>query len=190
MPGVSAVVPAAGLSSRMEGPNKLLLPWEGGTVVGAVASCLLSCGLDVVVVTGRDAELVAEAVSPARTVFNPDFAEGLGRSISVGVGACAEAEGWMIALGDMPGLDLGVVKLLLSRFASAGSDAIVAPVYSAEPERHGHPVIFGAAYRDELLALSDDSGARPIVARHLDLLVSVVVEGSLGDIDTPGDHAG
>ena len=67
MAGVSAVVPAAGLSSRMEGRNKLLLPWEGGTVVGAVVSGLLSCALDVVVVTGRDAELVAEAVSPART---------------------------------------------------------------------------------------------------------------------------
>ena len=189
MAGVSAVVPAAGLSSRMEGPNKLLLPWEGGTVVGAVASCLLSCGLDVVVVTGRDAEAVREAVAPARTVFNPDFAEGLGRSISAGVGACPKADGWMIALGDMPGLNLSVVKLLLSRFASAGSDAIVAPVYSAEPERHGQPVLFGVAYRDELLALSDDIGARTVVARHLDLLVSVVAKGSLGDIDVPGDVA-
>ena len=173
----------------MEGPNKLLLPWEGGTVVGAVASCLLSCGLDVVVVTGRDREQVAEAVSPARTVFNPDFAAGLGGSISVGVGACAAADGWMIALGDMPGLDFSVVKLLLLRFATEGSEAIVAPVYSAEPERHGHPVLFGAAYLDELLALNDDSGARSIVARHLDRLVSVVVEGSLGDIDLPEDHA-
>ena len=171
----------------MGGPNKLLLPWHGETVLRAVVDTLLFCELEVVVVTGRDADEVAEEVPPARTVFNPDFAEGLGRSIAVGVEVCRPGIPILIALGDMPRLDPEVVLSIVARWQQEPDDAIIAPVYSAEPDRHGHPVLFGPPYRDALLALSGDEGARSIVKANHERLVTIAVEGSLTGIEVPAD---
>ena len=171
----------------MGGPNKLLLPWHGGTVLRAVVDTLLFCELEVVVVTGRDADEVAEEVPPARTVFNPEFVEGLGRSISVGVEACRPGIPILLALGDMPALDPAVVLSIVARWQQESEDAIIAPVYSEEPDRHGHPVLFGPSYRDALLGLEGDEGARSIVKANLERLVTIAVDGSLHGIEVPAD---
>ena len=180
---VSVVVPAAGLSRRFGGPNKLLQPWGKGTVVGAVVGALLSCGLPVIVVTGRDADLVAEAVTPAKAVYNERFAEGLGTSIACGVDACPDCDGFLVALGDMPELRPDVVQALLSSFNDAA--AILAPVYEAEPDRPGHPVLFGSAYREELSCLEGDEGARSVMVANKDRIKLIPVIGGLDDIDEP-----
>lgn len=153
----------------------------------AVVDTLLFCELEVVVVTGRDADDVAEEAPPARTVFNPEFAEGLGRSIAVGVEASRPGIPVLIALGDMPALDPGVVLAIVARWQQEADDAIIAPVYSEEPDRHGHPVLFGPPYREALLALSGDEGARSIVKANRDCLVTIDVEGSLTGIEVPAD---
>jgi molybdenum cofactor cytidylyltransferase len=184
---VSAIVPAAGLSRRMGGPNKLLLPWNDTTMVGAVVRTLLACGLDVVVVTGRDAEVVGEAARGARTVFNTRFTEGLGSSISAGVAACPKAEGFLITLGDMPSLDATAVQAVVEQFEEAPPDAIIAAVYEDDPARLGHPVLFGASYREALLKLSGDVGARAILKCAIDKVIRVPMRGHLDDLDTAAD---
>ncbi len=171
----------------MGGPNKLLLPWGKSTVIGTVVGTLLDCGLDVVVVTGRDAELVAETAVPARAVFNARFEDGIGTSIAAGVTACSASDGYLVALGDTPGLRTDVVRAVLERFEFAGDRAIVAPFYAEEPGRPGHPVLFGKAFRGELRQLAGDVGARAILEAHRDSLIELRVEGSLRGIDAPGD---
>lgn len=178
---IVAIVPAAGLSSRMGGPNKLLMPWGDGTVVGSVVAALIKSGLEVVVVTGRDASHVAEAVD-CPTVFNPAFAEGLGGSIAAGAGAAPSADGYLIALGDMPEVSPRVIRALMEAFAS--KDDILAPVYESG---QGHPVLFGAAYFEELCALKGDVGARSILAAHRDRLRLIPVDGELQDLDQLAD---
>ena len=185
MPSISAIVPAAGLASRFGGPNKLLQPYKGSTVVGTVVATLLDCGLDVVVVTGRDSAEVSDAVAPARSVFNPRFEEGLGSSIAFGVPLCLPSDGYLIALGDMPGIRPDVVRSLVASLDSPA--AIVAPVYEEEPERPGHPVLFGSAYADRLGRVSGDQGAREILREFKANVVFVSVAGSLIDIDEPVD---
>ncbi len=180
MPAVSAIVPAAGLSTRMGGPNKMLLPYGESTIVGTVVRTLLACDLDVVVVTGRDAALVSEAAEPARAVFNERYREGLGTSIACGVAACPPDHGYLIALGDMPELSTDVVRLLA---AQAEPDAILAPVYAQEPDRPGHPVLFGSIYRESLLGLTGDEGARAVLRANRGKLRLIPVAGALVDID-------
>lgn len=182
---VSAVVPAAGLSRRMGGPNKLLLPWEGGTIVGCVVRTLLQCVDQVVVVTGRDADEVAAATPGAEHVFNARFEEGLGTSLATGAAACRTGNAFLIALGDMPSLTAETMDLLLAAYEEDGD--IVAPVYGSEPDRTGHPVLFGPAYRGELEALRGDQGARPVITAHPAKLLKVAVRGFLLDIDGPAD---
>ncbi|MBN9504187.1 MAG: hypothetical protein BGO01_09165 [Armatimonadetes bacterium 55-13] len=179
---ITAVVPAAGLARRLGGPNKMLLSFEDSTVIGAVVRTLVACGLPVVVVTGRDAERVAEAARPAACVFNARFAEGLGTSLAAGVAAAPENDSVLIALGDMPGLSPEVVRQLCA--THEGPEAITAAVYSADHDRLAHPIVFGARYRDELLALDGDEGAKRVIERHRDRLKTVWFEGELRDWDS------
>lgn len=180
---VKAIVPAAGLSSRFGGPNKMLADWNGRSVVRNVVDTLVDCDIEVLVVTGRDAELVEQEVRPARCVFNAEFASGLGSSLAAGVSATGPCNGFLIALGDMPNLRAEAVRSLIDRFESAPEGAIVAPVYSTEPDRLGHPIVFCASYRATLEALSGDAGARSIIQANRDSVFEVACEGELVDLD-------
>ena len=174
---VRAVVLAAGLSRRFGGPNKLLQPWRGTTVIACVVETLLACGLPVYVVTGRDAELVAAQAPGATPVFNPDFEQGMGSSLAAGVRSLPPCDGILVVLGDMPDLRRDVIRSLLDKFER--EPAIIRPIYEAAPEEPGHPILFPAAYRPGLEALQGDSGARSLI----DKLVTIRVPGSLPDLD-------
>ena len=88
---VAAIVLAAGRSTRMGGPNKLLAELDGNKLVRIVAEqALASKASEVIVVTGHQAELVEQALAglKVRFVRNPDFAGGLASSVKAGIGAC------------------------------------------------------------------------------------------------------
>jgi len=177
-------------------------------VIGTTVSTLLDACLSVVVVTGRDAALVEREIvsafhhhfstllgdddeKPAETIsiaFNPEWeTAGLGRSIAVGVSAAPEADGYLIALGDMPGIRQDVIGALLEALESEGDETIVLPVYEDEPDRPGHPVFFGRAYRAALESLTGDEGARSILRANRESVRRVAVTGGLEDIDLPED---
>lgn len=183
MPHVEAIVLAAGASRRFGPKNKLLQPFGETTVVGSVVRALAGAGLSPLVVTGHEADRVAEAVAPAPVVFNPEWASGMGSSLAFGVAACATHAAILVALGDMPELRPEVVRNLIHQLPD-DPEAIVAPVYAEEPGRLGHPVIFGPDHRAALLALTGDTGARTILASAM-RLIRVRVEGSLYDWDVP-----
>jgi molybdenum cofactor cytidylyltransferase len=168
----------------MGGENKLLLPYGGSTVVGTVVQTLKRCGLDVVVVLGRDADRVANAVVPARTVLNTNFESGLGSSIAVGAAHVPNGNHILIALGDMPGVRPDVVGALKNEVEP---DLIVVPRYEQTPNEPGHPVIFGSKFHTELAQLSGDTGARSVIAANRSSVVTLLFPGALPDIDEPGD---
>lgn len=117
-------------------------------------------------------------------VVNPDAEQGMGTSLACGIRALPPATGFVITLADMPWIESetirGVVRLL-----RAGA-AIAAPVHEGQ---RGHPVGFSHRYRDELMSLYGDYGARELLARHADVLQQFEVDdsGILRDIDTPAD---
>lgn len=186
---VAGVLLAAGRSSRMGGgDSKLLLPWrpDGVPIVAAVAGTLRAGGLErVVAVLGYQADAVAAALGPlvVATVHNPSFERGLSTSIAAGVGAAGDADGWLLALGDMPAVTAPTVRALLGAFAAAPPPAIAVPVCGG---RRGNPVLFGAAWREELLGLQGDRGARRLLEDHPQGVVEVAVtdEGIFADVDT------
>ncbi|WP_391487975.1 nucleotidyltransferase family protein [Leclercia tamurae] len=110
---------------------------------------------------------------------------GMGESISLGVQATAEASGWLILPADLP---LIQPASLLSVAEGLGEKGIVVPHHQ---QQAGHPVGFRREYREALLGLSGDRGAREIVmgARSqgdvLDL--SLADSGITFDIDTLAD---
>ena len=103
---VTAIVLAAGRSTRMGGPNKLLAEIDGKKLVRIVAEqALASKATGVIVVTGHQADLVEQALTGLNVKFvrNPDFAGGLASSVKAGIAAVPEnADGAVVCLGDMP----------------------------------------------------------------------------------------
>ena len=91
MPKVSAIVLAAGFSSRM-GEFKPLLPLAGTSPIGRVTVALRQAGVeDVIVVTGyRASELLPELTRyRLRHTMNDSYAAGMYSSVQSGVQALA-----------------------------------------------------------------------------------------------------
>ena len=87
---IAALVLAAGRSSRMGGPNKLLENIAGRPLVRIVAEAALgSKARPVIVVTGHQRERVEAALAglPVTFSYNPHFADGLGTSLKAGIAA-------------------------------------------------------------------------------------------------------
>src|SRR5206468_1956094 len=127
-----AVLLAAGRSTRMGGPNKLLAELGGKPLVRIVTEQVLaSKAQGVIVVTGHQADEVRKALHglDVRFAHNPEFAAGLAGSVKAGIAAVgAEADGAVICLGDMPLIDAHLVDRLIETFAPDRGNLIVVPV--------------------------------------------------------------
>lgn len=85
-----AIILAAGLSSRMGGKPKALLPLGGATMLERAVRAFVRAGIEGIrVVTGYEAEQVAEEALRlgAKPVFNRDYELGMYTSICVGLTA-------------------------------------------------------------------------------------------------------
>jgi molybdenum cofactor cytidylyltransferase len=185
---VTAIILAAGRSTRMGGPNKLLAELDGKALVRIVTEqALASKAKDVIVVTGHQAELVERALQglDVKFVRNPNFAEGLASSVKAGVAAVpGDADGAVICLGDMPMISTQLIDHLIEAFAPDRGNLIAVPVSDG---RRGNPVLWSRRFFNELMTLDGDIGARHLIAKHGEAVAEIPAEG-LGaflDIDTP-----
>jgi molybdenum cofactor cytidylyltransferase len=188
---IAGIVLAAGCSSRMQGENKLLLPWGLKCVLREVVENTCGAGLsEVVVVTGHGREATVEVLAglAVREVNNPDYGAGIASSIVAGVEAAGETGdvgGYLFVLGDMPQVRVGTMELVCAALVDVR--AITVPTTLG---KRGNPVAIGAAYKGDLLALSGDRGARSLLQTYADSVVEVAVEdrGILLDVDTPESY--
>jgi molybdenum cofactor cytidylyltransferase len=185
---VAAVILAAGRSSRMGGPNKLLETLHGKPLVRTVAEqALASRAKPVIVVTGHEADKVRAALNGLNVSFthNAEFADGIASSVKAGIAAVpAEADGAVICLGDMPLVDAGLIDRLIDALAPDKGALIAVP---AAEGRRGNPVLWSRRFFEELMTLEGDVGARHMIARHAEAVVEVETDGQSAflDIDTP-----
>lgn len=185
---LTAVVLAAGCSTRMQTRNKLLLPWGEKRLLQVVVETLLTVPFEkVVVVIGHEHQKVEQLLQgyALRMVYNEQYAEGMSSSIRKGVEAVEDpGSGYLLALGDMPWIRQDTVERLCMTFPRRDPGAIAVP---AMGRRRGHPVVFGKFYRRELLQLEGDRGASSLLHRHAENVLEVSVEdpGIFKDVDTP-----
>ena len=183
---ICGILLAAGASRRF-GSDKLLCRLPDGVAIGAAAARnLVSAVGQVVAVVGpgddRRAKLLSEA--GAIVVTCPSASQGMGVSLAWGIKASAAAEGWLVALADMPfvrsATSLGIAQLL-----QAGA-ALAVPVYRG---RRGHPVGFSRQFVKELTSLQGDSGACGILQAQKERITWLPVDdpGIGWDIDVPKD---
>ena len=185
---IAAVVLAAGRSSRMGGPNKLLAEIGGKPLVRIVMDAVLaSRARPVVVVTGHQRDKVEAALAglPVKFVHNPHFADGLGTSLKAGIAALpAEADGAIVCLGDMPQVDAALIDRLIGAFDPDHGALVVVPTIDG---KRGNPVVWSRRFFPDLMAVEGDVGARYLIGRYTEAVAEVPLTGTaaLTDVDTP-----
>ena len=184
---VHAVVLAAGRSSRMGGPNKLLALFGGEPLIRrTVARVLASRAAGTVVVTGHQADRIGAALFglDLQTVVNPDFASGLASSLKAGIARLPdEAAGALVVLGDMPAVEADDLDRLLAAFDKAGGRAIVRATHDG---RRGNPVVLPRSVFSAVARLEGDTGARHLVEAGEVPVVDVEIGAAAAlDVDTP-----
>jgi molybdenum cofactor cytidylyltransferase len=185
---VAAVILAAGRSTRMGGPNKLLAEIGGRPLVRIAAEeALASRAHPVIVVTGHQREKVEAALEglDVRRVHNPNFAEGLSTSVKTGLGAVPEdVDGAIVCLGDMPQVRAPLIDKLVAAFDPERGALAVVPTIDG---KRGNPVVWSRRFFPELMALEGDIGARNVIGRYPEAVVEVPLTdtAALIDVDTP-----
>jgi molybdenum cofactor cytidylyltransferase len=183
---IVGILLAAGTGSRFGG-EKLLHPMPDGVAIAAhAARNLLVSGLDVTAVVRPGDFPLADMLEQEGCVVTVcrEAARGMGASLAHAISTERGADGWVVALADMPSIMPATIK---SVFAALGQGALIAaPQFKGQ---RGHPVGFSAALRNELLALDGDEGARFVVERHREALKLIDCDDSnvLYDIDRKTD---
>lgn len=176
---------AAGRGGRFGG-DKLLAHLSDGTPIGVAAARRLVGVLPHSVAVLRPGDKILASLLAAeglRIVVNPNADGGMGTSLACGV-AAVEADGWVIALADMPAIQSTTIQAVAEALTVGAP--LVAPVYHGQ---RGHPIGFARRFQAALTALTGDRGGRDILARHSNELRLIEVDdpGVLVDIDHAAD---
>lgn len=194
---VAGILLAAGDGTRL-GQPKATVELGGLTLAERGVRLLRDGGADpVLVVTGA----VPVELPGTLSVHNPDWASGMGSSLAVGLRALAGrapaadagtragsgVAAVVIALADQPLIGPAAVRRLVA--AHDGGATVAVAAYEGKPR---NPVLIARVHWADVLATAGgDTGARPFLRAHPDL-VTLVECGDVGrpdDIDTPEDLA-
>ena len=179
-PAPAILILAAGASTRMRGADKLLEEVDGTPLIlrATRAACAVSDRV-IVALPPASPRRAWLGDSPAQIVEVADRA--MSASIRAGVAAC-NSGGLLIHLADMPDID----AMTLTRLSTAwqASDAAILRATDADGTP-GQPVVFASELFPELLALTGDTGARNIIARHRGATCALPGRAATTDLDTP-----
>lgn len=187
-PIIAAVILAAGRSRRMAPHNKLLIADRSGKpmIARVVDNVLSSKARPILVVTGHQAAEIDEALGgrPVRRVHAADYGEGLSASLKAGIAAVPpEAAAAIVCLGDMPLVTGRVIDRLLEAYDADEGRLIVLPTFRG---KQGNPMLWDRRFFPEIMQISGDSGARSLIAKHLEHVTEVEIgeDAVLRDFDT------
>lgn len=183
---IVGILLAAGQSTRF-GSNKLLhiLPENNKSIASQAAVNLLQVLPNSIAVINDNENLKIQlAATGIRVVENRHATLGLSSSIVCGIQHSANADGWLIALADMPYISTDIIKQVV--YALQQGKTIVAPQYK---NQRGHPIGFSNRFATALLNLKGDIGAKTIIQNHLTELYTFESSSDaiIRDIDKPED---
>jgi molybdenum cofactor cytidylyltransferase len=186
--GVTLAILAAGFSRRLGRPKQLLAYKGKPLLQWAIDAALAADMPEILVVLGESAPEILEQVDlgRARAVVNDRALEGQSLSIVTAVSTADPRRlGTLLMLGDQPDLTAGDLRKVLAEF-EGGPESIAIATWQGEARS---PVVFGRAYDPELLELTGDIGARPLIRKHWRNVRLVEFDRPVPiDIDTEQDY--
>ncbi len=188
-PWPCAIILAAGQGSRYrqalaDDQDKLLAPCVGrdGVLRPVLEQVLANLPAEVVrrvLVTTPGRPQVAQLGQAYGCQVVVLESPGMGHSLAAAVAASADANGWVVLLGDMPFILPASVRRVI---AGLTEESISVPRLGDDL---GHPVGFGRAYAAALRGLSGDRGARCLFAAGKVVEVPLSDPGVVWDVDLP-----
>jgi len=181
---ITAVILAAGTSSRMAAGNKLLLDYGERTVIEQVLLNTADSNVDdVLVVTGYESDRLQDKLKNhlterIRLVHNADYQRGRAASVKCALSAIdAKVDAALFMVGDKPGVPTALMNRTLERFRREHPSIL----HVRTPSGRGHPIIFDRSLFGELLTLEGDRVGDELIARHRDRVCEL--EDSVDQID-------
>jgi molybdenum cofactor cytidylyltransferase len=188
---ISAIVLAAGKSSRMGAENKMLLPFRGSTIIGTVINKLEQSLVDeIIIVENNKSNLKQQLGYGAKVKFVTNAAADLGLTTSIQCGieaSSSSTDGYLICLGDMPLLTRNDYNSLINNLLANFTKVIIIPSFD---NRRGNPVLFSSDFKEEILLLQDKDGCKPVVVVNDKYVVEIPLSTNNChlDIDTTEEY--
>jgi CTP:molybdopterin cytidylyltransferase MocA len=183
----SAVVAAAGLSSRM-GRLKALLSFGEVTALERVVGLFVSSGVsDVRVVVGHAADRLAPVLRSmgVTPVPNPDYARDMFTSAVAGVRSLDPGvEAFFFLPVDIPLVRPATIRRLLNEWTGDRNEVL----HPALDGRRGHPPLIGGAHVPGIAAWNGDGGLAGYLRDQPAREISVPDRFMNMDLDTPEDY--
>ncbi len=174
------------------GSPKQLLKWKNSNLLNHTISKAIELNLkEIIVVLGANADMIIPEIDnkEVKILINQDWENGLGSSISAGVNHILQSnssiDGLLIMLSDQPLIEHNHYLKLIKNISS-GNKAIVATKYN--DNRIGVPALFDKIYFKDLCELNSDFGAKQLIFRYSENIISIENEQSRFDIDTPEQY--
>jgi molybdenum cofactor cytidylyltransferase len=180
------LVLAAGYGQRFGSDKRLAKLACGSTLLAKTLARTQAVFSDVWVVLKAEDDTQALAMPPGIQVIRAANAQqGMGASLAAGINSLANTQATSVAvlLGDMPWISAATLRQLL---AKAHAEHIVVPYCDGQ---RGHPVVFGRRFWPELMQLEGDIGAKGLISKYPQQVISVELNdsGILHDVDRPTD---
>ena len=183
-----AVIPAAGLSSRM-GAFKPHLPCGSSTVIETAIGSVFPYVSSAVAVIGHQGEKLRSVLTSSfndklTIVTNPDYAStDMLRSVQLGLRAIERCDAFFLLPADMPLIRPRVYEALIAVFDDSAD--VIYPVFDG---RRGHPPLISCSVVPAIMEYRGDGGLRAILNSRVTKEVIISESGILTDLDTPQDY--
>jgi putative nucleotidyltransferase with HDIG domain len=187
---ISAIIPVAGLSSRMKA-FKPLLPLGKRSILETTIHLFKQNGIaDIIVVTGhRSAELENRITAMDTTwIYNPDFHQGMFSSILTGIkNLKSDCDAFFLLPADIPAIRAHTIQEML-RVYRTGKEKIIYPVFDG---LRGHPPLISTEFKGKIEHFSQGGGLRACLADFNNQAMDLKVcdRGIHMDADTREDYA-
>ena len=182
---ISAILLAAGKSTRMINENKLSKNYDGIPLIKHSVKNILSSNInELIIVLGYQNETIKSLIDYDRKIkfiYNKEFENGMASSIKAGIKNLSEkTQAFFICLGDMPFVSKDVYNKLIK---SKKNEKIIAPIFES---RRGHPVLFDISMKNEIMLISGDVGAKEILKKNKDKIFNLEIndQGIIQDFNT------
>ncbi len=184
---VNILIPAAGLSSRMRGADKLLQIVDGIPLLRRQCLRAMATGCPVfVAIPAFDHPRAGALTDIGVTLLEaPDSPEGLSATLRNAVAQIGEGGDLLIALPDLVDLDSADLKTVIASRKTAPECVIWRGATS--DGKPGHPILFHKSLLAEFATLSGDDGASSVVRANKTRCHIVPLENNRAryDLDTP-----
>jgi CTP:molybdopterin cytidylyltransferase MocA len=185
---ISAVIIAAGFSSRMH-DFKPLLSIGDKTVLERTVSTFICAGItDIVVVLGHQAETLIPLIESLgiRWVINPNYEQGMYTSIQIGAKMIDGASQCFFMMPvDVP----LVMPETIEKMTTMYEDTAMNVLYPSYEGRRGHPPLISTRLIPKLSESADSGGLKGFLEREGMASYLVVDDpGILMDMDTQADY--